>query len=194
MPTRYKVVSGANISELETAVESAIDNGLAPSGGVTVDTRKLDPKFLQALAVGSNSGDQTVAKEINANMYDYPVDNPTCVAAWKLEPGIYFVKGTGVNISRNPEENHTLAFDTGDIFIKTSAAGDITLENQPNYLYTQNRNRTLAWYHGNDLKDYVLTMQEIIDNCTSISVNNPLSARQGKLLSDRIAAIEAQLS
>lgn len=195
MATNYKIVSAETSSDLEAAVSEQIDNGLTPIGGVGVNTKRLNPLFLQALALSSGGGGgDTGAKELVAAMYDYPENNPTSIAAWNLEPGYYVVKGTNVAISRHPEENHTIYHDTGDIFIKVSPAGEPSSLNQPNYIYTQNKNRELAWYHGDDLHSTVLTTQEVVDNCTTSNASLPLSAKQGKLLSDRISALEAQLN
>lgn len=140
---------------------------------------------------GGDSGDIIVLTEAD---YDYPVGNPTMIAGWLLDPGFYTVEGKNVSICRVPSENHTLSFDTGDIFIKTTEAAEVTPLTQPNYLYSQHKNNFLGFYHGEDGKDLVLSSQEVIDNCSTTSTTVPLSANQGKILSDRISALESKLN
>ena len=49
MAAEYKIVSAKSATALETAVSDEIGGGLAPLGGVAVDTRTLDPTFYQAM-------------------------------------------------------------------------------------------------------------------------------------------------
>lgn len=49
MAAEYKIVSAKSAAELETAVTSEISGGLAPQGGIGIDTRTLDPTFYQVM-------------------------------------------------------------------------------------------------------------------------------------------------
>lgn len=156
-----------------------------------VEALNLLKKISKNTSGGGEGGD---IKKLTEEDYDYPSTNPTKIAGWNLDPGFYTVEGSNVLISRVPNENHTLSFDTGDIFIKTTEAAEVTPLTQPNYLYSQHKNNFLGFYHGEDGKDLVLSSQEVIDNCSTTSTTVPLSANQGKILSDRISALESQLN
>ena len=58
MSDSYKVVRETNLNNLEISVNSEIQGGLYPCGGVSMDNRKLTPTYLQAVSdtVGGGGG------------------------------------------------------------------------------------------------------------------------------------------
>lgn len=49
MAAEYKIVNAKSAAALEAAVADEISDGLAPQGGIGIDTRKIDPVFYQAM-------------------------------------------------------------------------------------------------------------------------------------------------
>lgn len=117
--------------------------------------------------------------------YDYPASNPDRVALWTLDPGYYVADGTNVKVQFGQNDNHPITLDTGDIVI-TIGGGDI--------IYTQRKNNDFGFYAGIDSKASVLTLAHTQDTLTSTSTVLPLSAKQGKVLNDKIEALEARVA
>lgn len=152
--------------------------------------KKVTALNLLSRIARNTEGEGGGIRVLTADDYDYPTSNPTSIAGWLLEPDIYKVEGENVLISRVPDEDHTLAFDTGDVIIKVTEAAEVTPLTTPNYLFTQHKNNELGWFHGDIHKSAVLTLQETVDSCSNSSSVLPLSANQGKILSERIDALE----
>lgn len=148
-------------------------------------------KGIKKNTAGGGGGGGAI-KKLTADDYDYPENNPTMIAGWLLEPDYYQVEGENVTIARTPTENHHLAFDTGDMFVKVTEAAEVTQLTPPNYVYTQHKNDFFGFSKGtaaSDGKDMVLTMDDVVDSLTSTSASAPLAAAQGKALSDRTGAL-----
>lgn len=117
--------------------------------------------------------------------YDYPSGSPDRVALWNLDPGYYVVDGTNVLVQFGQGDNHPIALDTGDIVIAVGN-GDI--------IYTQRKNNDFGFYAGIDSKASILTLAQTQDTLASASKVLPLSANQGKVLDEKITALEARVA
>ena len=133
-----------------------------------------------------DSGGGGSIKTLTEDDYDYPVNNPTSIAGWLLDPDYYMVEGTNVAISKHPDETHALYFDTGDIFIKLTEASDNITTNSPQYIFTQRKNNDFEYYVDKDELGTILKVSNVIDNLTTPNSYHPLSAKQGKILNDKI--------
>lgn len=124
-------------------------------------------------------------KTLSSADYDYPAGNPDRIAIWNLDPAYYAIDGTNVVIQLGESDNHTLALDTGDIIISIGG-GDV--------IYTQNKNNDFGFYVGNEQTASILTLAQAQDSLGSTSPVLPLSANQGKILNDKIEALEARVA
>lgn len=140
------------------------------------------------LTINSTGGGSV--KSLSFTDYNYPVNDPTSIAGWLLEPDYYMVDGTNVAISRHPEENQTVYFDTGDIFIKLTEASSNVSTIPPKYLYTQGKNDDFEYYTDKDRYGTLIKISDVIDNLTNQSSYLPLSAKQGSVLKGLIDSID----
>ena len=70
-----------------------------------------DGTWYERKPLGGGGGSSVI--ELTSADYNYPTDNPTSVALWELEPGLY-TKGTGVTTRTSTSNQDGLA---GDIFL-----------------------------------------------------------------------------
>lgn len=141
------------------------------------------------LTINSTGGGGSI-KTLSASDYDYPVNNPTSIAGWLLDPDIYQVDGTNVAIARHPDENHVVYYDTGDVFIKlTEASADVNSV-PPKYIFTQRKNNDFEYYVDKDELGSIVKVSDIIDNLTTQNSYLPLSSRQGYVLKGLIDSLE----
>lgn len=140
------------------------------------------------LTINSTGGGSI--KSLSSADYNYPVNNPTSIAGWLLEPDYYMVDGTNVAIARHPEENHVIYFDTGDIFIKLTEASSNVTTIPPKYLYTQGKNNDFEYYTSKDRYGTLIKISDVVDSLTNESSYLPLSAKQGSVLKNLIDSID----
>lgn len=143
-------------------------------------------------------------KELTADDYNAPASNPTAVALALLEPGVYVWKNK-VNV-RIGEGSDNLVYYQGRTAIvgygnaqgsselrKTVLIfGGSQLTNYTDYpasLYILSSNNWTA-----ESSKTILTSFSIVDNLTSNYTYLPLSAKQGKVLNDKITALEARVA
>lgn len=112
--------------------------------------------------------------------YNYPENNPSGVGVWKLETGVYRTEGS-VNVYPH----------TGTL-ITPSKHELLFVSGKSAYVYTMRYNgaRTMAMFSadrttgvGQD-EGSIFSNSLVVDNLTSTSTSNPLSANQGKALKD----------
>lgn len=150
--------------------------------------------------VGAGGGG---VKELTADDYNAPASNPTSVALALLEPGVYVWKN-GVNV-RVGEGGSNLVYNDGRsaivgygnapsgsslrkiVFIFGGASNNSNAD-VPMKIYTMTEN---LWTY--ETSKSILTDFSIVNVLTSTSTSRPLSANQGKVLNDKITALEARL-
>lgn len=156
-------------------------------------------KFLKSdgtwATAGGGGGSATAVKALTADDFNYPADNPTSVALWLLPPGFY--------------ERGSL--DSFQVRITSSTylgGGEVAFVGKeggfgvPVFVYyfsstATNGPTVCSWYSVIRSIGAAIFQGEIcktVDNLTSTSVEAPLSANQGKILNDRIAALEARIT
>lgn len=154
-------------------------------------TDKVSLTYEQLQALGAKMGaDIGKAKVLTTADYNYPTDNPRTLALWLLEPGLYAVTPPSLSV--------TIA--TGFIVVYPSLilVGETNTSNkniivipmasvagQSPRLYTVNVD-TGSIYTANPNDGFFVMSKSIIDNLTSTTTNQPLSANQGKVLNDKI--------
>lgn len=135
-----------------------------------------------------------MARELTSEDYNWTTSSDTpCVALWLLDPGIYYNE-EGVDIATHVNNGSTVVSLRPGLYIVTSA--DTTLDKE----YKEIFRLQLSQYTGDAMQAYqvastdgtlfasrkVLFENEIVDNLTSSSAIFPLSAKQGKILNERI--------
>lgn len=142
--------------------------------------------------VGAGGGSDSWFKTLTKDDLNWPLDssNPYRVAWWLLEPGYYKVDGTPssfITLQLSSDQSHINSMYNGSSFIVTK---NESFQNWANLYYN---NYWLNVYTNdgslnNNFKSdsSFLTYKNVVDNLTSTSTNNPLSAKQGKELNDKI--------
>lgn len=143
-------------------------------------------------------------KELTADDYNAPASNPTAVALALLEPGVYVWKN-GVNV-RVGEGGSNLVYNDGRsaivgygntpsgsslrkiVFIFGGASNNSSAD-VPMKICTMAEN---LWTE--ETSKSILTNFSIVNVLTSTSTSRPLSANQGKVLNDKITALEARVA
>lgn len=147
--------------------------------------------------VGAGGGSDSWFKTLTEDDLNWPLDssNPYRVAWWLLEPGYYKVDGTPssfITLQLSSDQGHINNMYNGSSFIVTK---NESFQNWANLYYN---NYWLNVYTNdgslnNNFKSdsSFLTYKNVVDNLTSTSTNNPLSAKQGKELNDKITPTSA---
>lgn len=117
---------------------------------------------------------ETVAKVLTTNDYNYPDNNPTMVLVTQLPNGIYKA-GSGVDVSFNGMN----VWRDGIILIKNNSDETSNME-----ILFKPANDSWKLYTNNTV---VKSPFNVVDNLSSTSTNEPLSAKQGKYLNDNKA-------
>lgn len=141
--------------------------------------------LLNKIRRNTEGGGEGGAKILSEADYDYPAGNPDRIALWNLDPAYYVIDGTNVLVQFGENDNHPIALDTGDIVIAIGG-GDI--------IYTQRKNNDFGFYAGVDSKASILTLAQTQDTLGSSSTVLPLSANQGRVLDEKIAALETRVA
>ena len=130
-----------------------------------------------------------LARELTTADYNYPTSNPTSVALWLLDSGVYYVPvgvdlaqaaggsignsaGVLVIIGKGSTTSRILINDLG-----TGAVSSITA-----YSTLLSDGRLVGGTR-------ILNEQNVVDNLASTSTTNPLSANQGKVLKDLVDSL-----
>lgn len=164
------------------AFEQRLDNPPIEQTTGQNSTRLMSQKAITD-AIDANVGK---AKVLTADDYDYPSNNPDGVALWNLAPGVYKRETTTkVYITDSHSRAYDIylvggksstnyitewAFDDGGVISRT--VSDTGIESNA---------RTF------------LTDASVVDNLTSTLSTKPLSAKQGRILNNKIGQIETVL-
>ena len=115
-----------------------------------------------------------------------PVNNPQYVATWLLEPGLYVVDETGTQVGCSTSTHGSKS--KGVVFLVAKNSGSaftVTYGQAIGSPIIDVTNLSGAPYSGYQSVN-VLIPNDIQDTLTSTSTNLPLSAKQGKVLNDKI--------
>lgn len=127
-------------------------------------------------------------KVLTSADYNNPTDNPTSVALWKLEPGLYsWAPGVAISAQTSPSI-YTTNGGVAQVWDTANSFKQITIFYDNNALLTKVRASdgvVASTYYPVDFST------QIVDNLTSTSNKAALSAKQGKVLKDLIDAIPA---
>lgn len=128
------------------------------------------------------------ARELNSADYDFPSNNPTSVALWKLDTGVY---KADAGVSLSPNNGSTLGAGYSQLVIinKGAANTKIWVEQSTSgaVSYIQcYQTQSSGLSSGNTV---ILTKRDVKNTLTSTSTDTPLSANQGKVLKDLVDSI-----
>ena len=122
-------------------------------------------------------------KVLTSADYNNPTDNPTSVALWKLEPGLYsWAPGVAISAQTSPSI-YTTNGGVAQVWDTANSFKQITIFYDNNALLTKVRASdgvVASMYYPVDFST------QIVDNLTSTSNKAALSAKQGKVLKDLI--------
>ena len=205
-------ITGSTISATDTTYDaftgtdgvSAGTTGLVPAPAATDADKVLSSDGTWKIVEGG-------VKSLSTENYDYPDANPTGVALWRLAPGIYQKQSTSVNVyANNAGYSATTAgkvnyrVNDGAFFFVSPNNGtpsqkvDIRsfgygrLEPSTGYnsgfVYVVTNSSTGD--HQEIINDFsLLAGANIEDSLTSNATTKVLSAKQGKVLNDKIPVI-----
>lgn len=135
-------------------------------------------------------------KELTTNDYNYPVNNPAYVAMWLLSPG-YYTAPSGVEVRNSTANGTDSRYVDGINFI----IGGNSSSNRSAFILSAGGNRAIsAVYMSGGYNTYretrdfaVIRIIDIADSLTSTDEYKVLSAKQGKVLNDKIGNVETIL-
>lgn len=167
--SNYRLLTGVHdpVGDHDAATRGYVDTAVAGAGGGVV--------------------------ELTADDYDYPTDNPSGVALWRLSPGLYnWDNGVKVYTSANSSNTN------GASAFVTEAAGNAREYVEVVRFYPGGANNTYNWskinYNTGAVVNkidnaHLLSDKSVVDSLTSTSTTAPLSANQGKILNDKIVGV-----
>lgn len=133
--------------------------------------------------------------ELTTADYDWPTDNPTGVAAWLLEPGIYVADESAAG-----QGNEVLIYPNRQSVPKRTVLLIVGEKDNNSYIpiinrisstdngiiYSTNKNTGYPYSDTSLAIRALLDSSTVVNNLTSSIATLPLSANQGKVLSGRI--------
>lgn len=197
-----KLTAGTNVSiDNETNTISATDttySNFVGTDGTSVGTAGLVPapattdtgKFLKSDGTWSTAGGTQAIKKLTSADYDYPTNNPSCVALWLLPTGAYLTdKGTAVRMTSsqgnlsdreylfliNHDEGNNANYILkigGKLTSLTSHASSSILE-----YFTKSDGSSITGYPQG-----LVAYTQVKNNLTTTAEGSVLDARQGKEL------------
>lgn len=174
--------------QADTRLDTAI-SGLTDALATETTTRTAADANLQSQIDGitASSGEAIL---LTADDYDYPADSPNAIDIESLAPGIYKIDstssvryhiGTGGFLARHA------TFIVGDVTnTATSASKWIIFSNSYGSINIKYSNSSTIYT--------LLDSGKIVDNLISTATSSPLSANQGRILNEKITAIEAKIA
>lgn len=121
-----------------------------------------------------------------------------CVAIWKLNPGYYYAQPNVISYKITKNDSSKAS---GGSFLVAWRGADGTNPQVVTVVAMEGTNwniKTVSAQLGDGGtygdETQLVTRNEIVDALTSTATNQPLSANQGKLLGDRVTALETQLA
>lgn len=151
----------------------------------------------------ANAGGGGVAKVLTSSDYNWPVSNPDGVALWLLDSGLYTVTDNSVKVYGRNNSSYALS-DFNNFLVTNGVNG---LNKNLSYIYEFRHdfadiNKNVITYSiikRDDGSQYesggqILTSRYTVDNLGSYNPIQPLSANQGRILNDKITALEARVA
>ena len=133
-------------------------------------------------------------KELSSADYDYPNNNPSGVALWRLPDGIYH-NPRAVNVYTFSAFSPS-PFVTSSYWIKVSSSGG----NATQIYGFDGGGEYIRYFWVNpttgectNTQNVFLKSSDCVDDLVSSIINRPLSAKQGKILNDKITDISTGL-
>ena len=182
-----KTATGGGGYELPIASASTL-GGVKIGEGLTIDAES-------GVLAASGGGDVSTVKTLTEADFNYPIDNPSQVALWLLPAGFY----------RRGSLDSSKVLVASSIYLRGDEIAFVGLEGSygiPIYCYTfsataNNGNVICTWYtviKSIGIAIYQGNVCQSIDDLTSTSTEAPLSANQGRILDEKISALEARVS
>lgn len=160
-----------------TAAGSA---GLVPAPATTDAGKFLSASGLWEAVQGGGGGG---IKILTTADYNYPVSNPTRIALWRLPEGIYTLQSS-ISVCASDNVVADYRMDRGDITIVTN---DPVSSNKAVYITHCTGNKGLIYKTSNGSTSQVWNPPaDVVNNLSSTSTNSALTAKQGKILNDKI--------
>ena len=185
-------VSGSTYTWEEVGGGSGV-NVVQTTGQSTTDV--MSQKAITDALASAGGG----VKVLTTADYNWPTSNPTSVALWTLEPGVYIKDSKEVNLT--PSDSHSSVYvkEYGTFLIANAedipGTLSITCFADTNSTFGSNPIRMFIVKKADgDEYSYSNTFNYYIDNLTSTETNKGLSANQGKVLNDKIVALEARIA
>lgn len=214
--TSYRILGGVHdpVEAQDAATKNYVDAAVAGAGGETVNVVQStgdsteDVMSQKAVTDALNSVGGGSAIELTETDFNYPANNPTAVALWLLPPGVYYT--TTLTISTNASTSQVLASTSTQLLNQQNMTTFLTLEgyrgvktiigangNMGSSLFKSGQ--VFSFLNVDNTGNYqggsvLLQKTNVKDSLTSTSTDTPLSANQGKILNDKITALEARLA
>lgn len=183
-----------NIPEVVNSAFTGTDGTAAGTAGLVPAPATTDAgKFLKADGTwddaGGSGGGVTILTSADYN-YHSSGDTDNGVAPWLLEPGLYFAPAgvyiytTASRVEAGGYSLYVSSKNSNYTEVFHSASGSVSWVKSVYDNATGNRN----------VNGSFLSTQNVVDSLTSTSTTAPLSANQGKVLNDKITALEARVA
>ena len=147
-----------------------------------------------------SGGGGELAHKLTTADYNYPASNPNSIALWLLEPGVYWsdtndsvdirwVNGSAFELNTQFYTTYIVGGKYGINKTIVSLSSESTGSNQAGWIYNVNPS------NGNVTNSQrILWSVSTQDNLTSTNTWRPLSANQGRVLDEKIQALEARIA
>ena len=166
-----------NTLTFDQAPTQGSGNPVTSGGTYTAIANEATSRSDADTALGNRiTNEQGFAKELTTADYDFPTSSPNSVALWKLESGTYVAKA-GVTLA--PVSGTT--YNGGIVFVQKPTAektGTIIVFSDSGETLFQD----VSTLGASESQERLVT--EVINNLTSTSTRDALSAKQGKVLQD----------
>lgn len=171
------------------------EQGLVPAPTAADADKFLKSDGTWATASGGGGGGVTI-KTLTTDDFNYPEENPTSVALWLLPPGFY-ERGTLTTLQVKIG-NTSGYLGKGEIaFVGKSGSFGL-----PIYIFFGSSTSANGYVFGDvyqvlspqGIIMYDATIAKTVDDLTHTYAEAPLSANQGKILDDKITALEARVA
>ena len=127
-------------------------------------------------------------KKLTTADYNYPENNPTSVALWRLEPGVYVVDDTtNYSINARYSRNYpTTLWNKNFVIVGGTAAQSFIMYQsiQSIYIAASSNDGSSSMFNSE-----MLAKKDVRNNLTSTDTTIPLSANQGKVLNDKFGGM-----
>lgn len=181
-----KLTAGSNVTISDNTISATDTTYSAFTGtdGQTAGASGLVPapattdvdKFLKSDGTWTTAGGGGGITELSSADYDYPTDNPTSIAIWNLEPGVYRTVG-GTNLKMN----------TTDYDWEESGPCTIIVNNSGSNTWTEAVLYSYNFTLGSNVGRFVITgpngQKSRNENATAPAIMQTIGSEQDKVMS-----------